>query len=296
MKYISGTPEFNKYCREARIKRTLKKIEESKNKKRNISFPTNIDYEKPFTKVEKGFGYRGVLLADSESGEIQCHICGGFYHWLANHIVAVHKLKADQYREQFSLGYKTALCSEKVRDSLVKRAMTYPWERLNRQGQILSKMAKDHKTHKNKRDYSKGTETEEYKNKKGTCELQLFDKMEKISKTLNRQPYVEEIKEYNGKSIRGSVIRRFGSMSKMRELLEMKGYMYIPSSKQSITNKELLNSLRHFAEVYKRRPTYSDIKKGLLFGMSTYVRRFKSWSRAKELAYGQNGKTIKDYY
>lgn len=293
---MSKKEEWNKRCREYRAKRNAEKVKAQNLIPRDLKYPDGVEYEKPFTKVDNGFGFRGVLLADTHTGEVQCHICGGWFDWLQIHIIKNHKIKAKEYRERFGLGYRTALCSETVREQLVRRAMTFPWERLHRQGKLLGQMSREHKTHKNKRDYSKGAHTDEWDNKNGTCTLQLFDKMEKLSEKLGRIPHVDEMDQEYGANLRVSITKKYGSMDQMRKLLTMKGYMYKYRKEQSkITNEQLLESLRMFANTYKRRPVTSDFSRGILFCDSTYYSRFGSMRRAKELAFGQNGHTIKDF-
>lgn len=274
--------EWNFYNRELRTKRTEKKIEASKAVAREVGFPDGIAYTKPFYKAENsGYGYQGVISCDVKTGEIQCHICGGWFHWLQNHITSYHKIKANEYRETYGLGYQTPLCSEMVRDQLVKRALLFPEERLRKRGKILAKMSKQGMAG-TKHDKKKGSQTLEYQNKKGTCALQLFERMEKITKELGRIPYTHEMK-----GMRTAIRNRYGSVNKMRELLELKGYKYDDSHKKQLSDEQLLHSMRKFSELYKRKPTYSDAKKGLLYGASTFERRFGSWKQAKLLAFGE---------
>ena len=49
---------------------------------------------------------------------------------------------------------------------------------------------------------------------------------------------------------------------------------------RAYTKTELLNFIRRFKEINSREPSYSDCKRGLLPGLSTYTERFGSWKIA----------------
>lgn len=140
----------NAWQKKLRVRKNEKQLSRSRKAKRELGFPEGVDYLKPFEEVKEGHGFKGVLLCDKKTGEIQCHICGGWFHWLQNHIHGSHKIKGDEYRERFGLEYNTALCSEKVREHLVRRAMTYPWERLMQSKKKLIDYAKSGKSHNKK--------------------------------------------------------------------------------------------------------------------------------------------------
>lgn len=279
--------EINLEHREYMRKIKEKEIEDSKKIERDIIFPNGVSYQKPFYEVSEGYGYEGVLLMDKNTGDIQCHICGGWFQWMQNHIHSFHKVKADDYRKKFKLNCKTALCSEKVREHLVKRAMTYPWERLMKNKDTLIEYAKSNKSH-NKKYYKNNSHKRlEMKNIHGTCALQLLDQLARTSEKLGRQPYAHEMVSDKGSNIRKTVISTFGSVQEVRRLLEMQGYMYVKQQvNYKYTREDMLNSLRKFLEIYKRKPSYSDIKRGILPSESCFRREFKGFSHAKKVAFG----------
>lgn len=123
----------------------------------------------------------------------------------------------------------------------------------------------------------------------GLCSLQIIERLIRISKKLGRQPYTHEMIGDRGTNIRGAIIRNFGSVAEVRRILAMQGYVYQSRyGRKTFTDQQLLGSLKKFAEVYKRRPSYSDIARGILYSKSTYEKRFGSWRKAKELAFASN--------
>ncbi len=55
----------------------------------------------PFVEIEGGYGFVGVVAEDSESGKLQCHVCGKWFEQLATHYSAMHGLDGVQYRARF---------------------------------------------------------------------------------------------------------------------------------------------------------------------------------------------------
>lgn len=281
-----GKVANNELQKKYRAIRNGKKLSENKSKKREVAFPSGVDYEKPFLDIKDGYGHLGVLLVDKKTGEVQCHICGGYYHWLANHIWGTHKIKPNIYKEQFGLGQNTALASEKVREQLVRRAMTFPWERLQKGRQRLLKAQREGKTY-NRNHRNHGMATAEEMNKNGTCQLQVLDKLINISEKLGRQPYAHEMIHKDGANFRQTIRNRYGSVAEVRRLLEMQGYRYQKPDTKLYSDDELLTALKQFTSVYKRRPVASDIKRGLLPSEGVFTKRFGSWKEAKLLAFGK---------
>src|SRR3990167_2194814 len=78
----------------------------------------------PYTKVENGHGYLGVLIREKSSGKIQCHICGDFFNSLSYH-ARKHKYSSSQYKTIFGFPKYFPLCSVKLseqrRNSLLER-------------------------------------------------------------------------------------------------------------------------------------------------------------------------------
>jgi len=68
------------------------------------------------------FGEYGSLEKDQDTGRVQCHICGHWYRLLGSHVWQMHDLLADEYREEFGLGYMTGLVGEELRQKMVAYA------------------------------------------------------------------------------------------------------------------------------------------------------------------------------
>ena len=79
-------------------------------KSTSISF-RRLDIPK---ETEVHYGNYGVFL--EEGDRVQCHICGKWYILLATHLWKTHNYLADEYREQFGLGYTTGLLTGELSD------------------------------------------------------------------------------------------------------------------------------------------------------------------------------------
>lgn len=146
----------------------------------------------PFQKVEKGFGFVGVLAEDTKTGRLQCHICGAWYELLTTHIWAKHDLTSKEYCENFELFRSTALKSMRIRKI---------------QSEVMFKMRRGHYKHRMK--FKKGNKESanrkglrkpiEGQNRFGLCDLQVKEKIMLLKDKLGRTPALTEvINEYGG--------------------------------------------------------------------------------------------------
>lgn len=67
----------------------------------------------------------GHIVRDDE-GRVQCHICGRYYSLLEPHL-RIHGLNSDQYREEFGLNRRQALCSPKVSEQDRQNLINSGW-------------------------------------------------------------------------------------------------------------------------------------------------------------------------
>lgn len=65
----------------------------------------------------KTHGPIGALWKRPADGKVRCHCCGKFFEDLGPHLRHKHNLRADSYRSMFGLNTRTALVSERLRDT-----------------------------------------------------------------------------------------------------------------------------------------------------------------------------------
>lgn len=129
--------------------------------------------------------------------------------------------------------------------------------------------------------YRKSGENLSYENRRKWTIESMTSLVKRFYKTNKRLPRVTELpkgmqnalKYYGGKE---PIYKRALSEDGVYEKVEMSF---------SYTNDELLRFLRVFAQINKRKPSYSDCKRGLLPHLSRYSYRFGSWKKALALAF-----------
>jgi len=62
----------------------------------------------PYMPFEKGYGYMGVLLLDTETDRIQCHYCGLWFKSMSRHLEKIHGFNASHYKKEVGLYQKNA--------------------------------------------------------------------------------------------------------------------------------------------------------------------------------------------
>ena len=99
---------------------------------------------------------------------------------------------------------------------------------------------------------------------------QFYKKEGRLPKA-KEMPFAHALNDYGGKK------------QIFKLALSQDGYTKI-EMRFSYTDQELLRFLRIFREVNKRKPSYSDCKRGLLPNLSRYTYRFGSWKKALKLS------------
>jgi predicted nucleic acid-binding Zn ribbon protein/DNA-binding CsgD family transcriptional regulator len=78
------------------------------------------------------YGELGVLAADEDGQQVQCHVCGGSFRSVGVHAVQAHQLSAREYKAIFGLRLGTALVAPESRARLQARPIDHLrpyWER-----------------------------------------------------------------------------------------------------------------------------------------------------------------------
>ena len=232
-------------------------------------------YIPPFEKVENGFGYRGVILEDYESGKLQCHICGEWLEMFNSHLQK-HDINSEEYKKRFGLSISTALRSKRLRLIQSKNMI----ELRKKYGKFNRRFQRDNLFAGNRKDKSKSAET---KNKHGVCDLQIASKVLELARQLNKTPTLIDLKEAYGGAFIGHIHKRYDSYIKLCRKLELKPVHsnYNPKySKKYFIEKGLSNepSLR-ILTTNEGRALYR------------YFKSVKEWKKAVEKRKNaQNGK------
>jgi len=163
-------------------------------------------YILPFEKNENGFGFKGVVVEDKVTGQLECSICGKWFNNLPTHL-RTHNITAPDYKRQFGLLQSTALKSHALRLA---------------QSKVMSGMRRKHKKHRSC--FAKNNEwagnrkgikkAEESKNKYGVCDLQIMDKVIELAKELKKTPTLIDLQKRYGGGFIFLLHKRYGSYVK----------------------------------------------------------------------------------
>ena len=225
----------------------------------------------PFKKLDKGFGFLGVLAEDVGTGKLQCHICGGWYEILTTHIFAKHKINSEKYHLKFGLLRDTALKSKRIRklqsEFMVEARKTNPKRRM--------KFKKGNKESANRKGKPKAIESQ---NKYGVCELQIAEKIIQLRNKLGKTPSLTALIDEYGGTLSTNIHNRFGSYVKLVKKL---GMIPVFSSKHRKYSKKYF--VKKGVEAVKDG---KKLKVEKIFGinedraLSRYFPSRKSWEKA----------------
>lgn len=224
------------------------------------------NYKEPFMPVPQGcYGYLGVLMHDAEADLIQCHICGEWLQTL-NHHINKHGLTAKSYKVEFGLSNSTALIADGLREEYIKRANKNPtnFKELQKGRIKRGRTAPDHLAL-------------ESKNKKGSCPLQILDRLDWIKQKLGRVPSPSEIRKidkfegvtFNGSGLLKLLDKTYGSYENAIEQLNWSTVDIKRNHKW--TRKSLLEITEKFYKKHMRFASSSDMKRKLFPERNTFA-------------------------
>ena len=161
----------------------------------------------PFMKFDGGFGYKGVLLEDKETGKLQCHLCGTLANNLSKHLYHKHKgVSANDYREKVGLNKYVPLMSEQTRKKIKNNFLNLTD---SKRKEVIKRLKENNKNAHESGNWKKREKTGsiQYQNKYGTCPEQAKTQFFKEYKELGRIPTNDEM---SGR-LRSLVYTRFSS-------------------------------------------------------------------------------------
>lgn len=216
-------------------------------------------YIPPFEEVENGFGYKGVIVEDVKTNQIQCHICGEWYNQLGLHIKK-HGLNTSEYKRRFGLLQTTALKSHRLRlrQSIVMQELRKKYKQCNRKFERNNLYAGNRK---NK------PKAEESKNKYGVCDLQIMQKVIELKEELGKTPTLTDLKERYGGGFIFHLNKRYNSYIRYCKELGLKPNIsnFNPKYSREYFIKKALNkepSIRIFT-INEGRALYKYFKGGI---------------------------------
>jgi len=226
-------------------------------------------YKEPFMPFDRGYGFRGVLLADEETGDLQCHFCGEWYPNLSNHIHREHNMNTAQYRDLVGLNKKTILISDQERAKLVHVHQDACLANLRSHSTPHTEATKRKISEEMKKNWETRFET---KNVKGTCYLQLLNRIKEFHREHGRVP---SSRDFN--SSQGTFVRVFGSWTNAVRAAGFEPNKVGGHSLKSswrYTDDQLLDAIRNFYRQHNRIPSISDCVSGLIPSYGTYQKHF----------------------
>lgn len=236
-------------------------------------------YKEPLRRVEKGYGYMGVVSYSKERDKVQCHVCGRLFKNVASHSRFTHELSASAYKTKFGLDQGTALVGEGTRQLLITAHKDT--ESFGLKWKTREDVREHMKSMSDKADRSKnGRWSLERRNKHGLCPDQLIDKIKKLETKLGRRPTSKEYaKEYGSFQ---SIITVYGTWETAIEKADLRTFS---AEKSEHSNPDwLLDQLRFFYKKYGRTARTSDGKRGLVPYHQIYHKVFGSFNNARILA------------
>lgn len=246
-------------CVRAKILATILNL--SMTKTHEIEYPdapsgyvTFYNYKEPLMKFTEGYGYKGALVFDGKTEDIQCHFCGEWFGSLPHHLAREHNMSAAYYKEKTGLLKTTALINESARAKLIASGLDKRLQNLRQNSKKSYKMSDETKAK------IKATMEEnraELQNLRGTCPEQLIDRLQKQYRKLGRTPTEKEM------SYHETLVKVYGSFKRACAIANVPyrrpGLNFTKLPKYS--KEELVKEMRLFFETNKRLPKWKEIGK-----------------------------------
>jgi hypothetical protein len=224
--------------------------------------------KEPYT--QSGQSAHGVLVLNPEEDQVQCHECGEWFTSLPEHIWRQHRMKIRAYKIKHGLPIKAALCNERIRQRLISAGKTEFAKRGSAMAEALLAARSGVSP-----GAIKGRPYYACRNRRGRCKEQILRDLRLLGERLGRYPSSAELA--SARIDPQSVEFLFGLS--FREVVRLAG-LVPPEPKPHYTRVMLTEMLRDFYVKNHRLPSASDRKRGLIPGVSHYVKVFGSLSNA----------------
>lgn len=236
----------------------------------------------PYTKVPSGFGYFGVLIKDSTTGNIQCHECGSFKRSLGQHL-RWHGVKARDYKRKYGFPVSTPLCHEEYSRAHSEKCggwlRKHGYYRNIKPGQKLTTRAWRASKRWAKRRGCMYTLSEQ--NKRNACKEQIYRRFILVADACGGEPKCSDIRKHDHPLLL-LIYSRFGSLNAFRRKFGFQERV----KPAPYTKDKVAAMIRDFVQKYKRIPTarYWAAHRNGHCTASTIKRHFGSWNRAMTMA------------
>ena len=237
----------------------------------------------PFMEVKRGHGYQGVVMYDDAEDKVQCHICGGWFGNLGQHTKRTHDLQIDDYKMEYGLSLRTALCSKKI--SAVHRKTGLRLYKNKQNG--LIKASRMNRTRRrcmalkqvNRQNPNSSMQA---KNSRGLCDLQIRARYEVVKKIVGRAPSHGDFLKHDPK-LYGTCCVRFGSPNGFRKWLGEKPMT--SNEYATIPDTTLIAALRKKASIVGTPKVKHFTRSGNGYPHYTvFYRAFGSWANTLRMA------------
>jgi hypothetical protein len=227
----------------------------------------------PYTKVEDGYGYRGVLIQHRKSGKIQCHICGKWFNSLGKHSGMKHKTLARDYRIKFGFPLSQPLCSVAVsRKNSVNTRRIKPWLKTS-----AKRIVAWNRANRLKRKHY--PESEAFLNSRAICDDQLVRRVLAIADVVGRNPSISDLVKHDCK-LYPVIHYRYGTWNNFKKKHNLGD---IREKAPTYKKDGVLLALRRWVEEHKRIPKPKDFANTSPRTITVY-KHFGSWGRALAVA------------
>lgn len=156
-------------------------------------------YVKPFMRVVRGFGFKGIQEVRVSDKKALCKICGMWCERVSVHALKAHGYSHLDYKREFGLAMDSSLDGEEEREQKIRvaRSSRSSRRRVHRARKVggprKPRMPTEHAV--------------EFFNKRGTCDLQLVMLIRNTAKKLGRSPAPAEV-VMNGVSMNHTIRSR----------------------------------------------------------------------------------------
>lgn len=244
--------------------------------------PDTSKYKPPFEEIDGAYGFYGILTESEDGSYVQCHECGEWLSAITASHLKKHGLDNRGYKRKYMLSAKTPLASRKYRVELakgyIKNAMIFSeiFKESKEKNRLI--VIQNNKKRKGKK------EDLECKNRKGTCRMQLIEKIREVAKEYKTEyPTRKMFYNYYKSKYINAVYAMFGTWT---SAVNASGFVSLSESKRErYTNEKLLGYLQEFYSKYRRSPLSNDFDNmDELPNYKLYIKRFGNLNQARKLA------------
>lgn len=228
-------------------------------------------------------GWRGLLLIDEATDEVQCHVCGGWYKSVGKHASIAHGLTAREYRIRYGFLSNQPLCGKSVSANNRKNGLASLARGTLPKTPARSVTWKSKSRAKRMRTRNRNPKTEQVQNVNGTCDAQLARRYLILADELGSVPTWEQLKQ-NDKKLYYAIRKRYPRITEFKKLVGVPSRY--PCEQYSDTS--IIAALRIASSAVKGKylsaALYDNTRTETMPSSSTVKERLGSWTRGLSMA------------